>query len=814
MDNSNDDEAVGVTEYDDGTKEYNFDLEDFDISNKLEMPDSEEHTENLVEYLEETLLDEIAQDVITRFDSDKQSRAEWSASAAVGLKLLGIKIEKTSEPFEGACGVHHPLILESAVKFQSKASNELFNAKGPVKTTIIGKVTPEKSKQAQRVRQHMNYQILYQMKEYFDETEMMLFYLPIVGSAFKKVYYDQILQRPVSEYVAADDLVVNALATNLNRAYCITHVIRRCYNDLMKDFASEFYSEIDLGPFVKNSAQAVDGEIKQEESDIMGYAAVSEDKVFTLLEQYCYLNLPGKLGNKDGIAWPYIVTVEQESGKVLSVRRNWSERDPLKERECPFTHYKFVPGMGFYGLGYIHLLGNMQVTLTSCMRSLVDSGMFSNLQAGFVDKRLRIRSGDGPLKPGQFKEVEAGGIDLDRAIKIIPFKEPSQTLFAMYQFIEARGQKFADATEQVIADSTNYGPVGTTLALLEASTKFFSGVHKRLHKSQKEEFDILARINFNTLDKNTSYDTVEETLEISGSDYDGRVDILPVSDPNMSSQSQKLTVAQAIYTAALQNPGIHDLREISRYYYTAIGVDEELVDTFLPAPEQAQQQDPLTDIAAVQQGKPIKAFQGQDHDAHIAVKSAFLQDPASGGNPMFANKAPLIQANIQEHMMLKFQEGVAGMAVNIGQQGGVTEQIVAQSAQKIAQQNQQLMQMQEQSPDAARDKLAKAELIRALNEGRRQEADFLLDGAELNLKALQVEIERMKEENKMILAGVREENIKTQNELKNATTMLNQALSNINSQQIADKQILAAEKAASNKKDTTENKSVDSASST
>lgn len=804
------DDPYQLTEFDDGSKEFSFDPEEF-LSNVQREPDSEEHTENLVEYIDEDELDRIAMDTIQRYERDKQSRKEWEDAAGASLRLLGIKIEKTSEPFEGACGAHHPLILESAVKFQARASNELFNAKGPVKTLIIGKKDEAKEKQSMRVRQHMNYQILHQMCEYFDETENLLFYLPIVGSAFKKIYFDAHQGRPVAEYVSADDFVVNALTTNLKTAYCFTHVIRRSHNDLLKDIESEFYRDVDFGPQSATVDLLNEGEMHREATEIMGYENISEDTIHTLLEQYVYLNLPGKLKNKKGIAWPYIVTVDLVAGKVLGIRRNWAENDALKKRQCPFVHYRFVPGMGFYGLGYVHLLGNLQVTLTSCLRSLVDSGMFANLQGGFVDKRLRIRNMDGPIKPGQFKEAEAGGIDLDRAIKLIPFKEPSQTLFAMYQFIEARGQKFADATEQIIADSTNYGPVGTTLALLEASTKFFSGVHKRLHNAQKEEFKILADINFNTLGEEATYDSVESTIEISYQDYDGRVDVIPVSDPNMSSQSQKMTVAQAVQTGLVQNPGVHDAREVQKYFYQSIGIDDEQIMKFLPEPQQPQQADPLTDIMMVQQGKPIKAFPGQNHDAHIQVKSAFLQDPASGGNPMFAAKAPILQANIQEHMVLKFQESIAGTAG--ASPAAMDEQLIAQAAQKVAQTNQQLAQAQEQSPDAARTKLAEAEYLRAINEGRKIQGEFSISQAELSLKALGVQVERLKEENKMALAGLKEENAKVQSDLKNATALMNKALETMNSQKIADKQILAAEArantSAKNKKGPTENKTID-----
>lgn len=749
------------TELDDGDIEYDFSPEeplpdDFDG-----IPDDEvDHYANLAEEIDEDILETLGRECIDRYKSDQDSRREHVQTVKQGLNLLGAKLEETDDPFPGACSAHHPLILESAVKFQAKAAQELFNAKGPVKTAIIGKQTPEKDAQSKRVREHMNWQIMFQMEEYFDEMENMLFNLPIMGSAFKKTYYDATRDRPVSEFIPLDDFVVAYSATNLKNVYCYTHVIRRNANDTLKDMLSGLYREVDLG-----QPQSIElNEIGETVDELTGSSPSNRDEAHTLLEQYTYLTLEGtKFEDPDGVALPYVITVDEASQKVLSIRRNWRINDLKKERDVIFTHYKFVPGFGFYGLGYIHLLGNLQMTLTSAMRSLVDSGQFANLQAGFVDKRLRMRNNDGPFAPGEFRDVEAAGINIDQAIKLIPFKEPSQTLLAMYQQIEARGQKFADSAEQVIADSTNYGPVGTTMALLEASTKFFSGVHKRLHKSQKQEFKILANINYDYLDDMEIFDAPGGTFEVQREDYDGRIDVIPVSDPNMSSQAQKMTVSSAVYTAALQNPTIHDMYQVTREYYISMGIDEEKVDLFLPKAQEPEPMDPLSDLIAVQQNKPIKAFPGQDHNAHITVKTAFLQDPQSGGNPMIQALIPMIQANIQEHVILRFREQVSGQIALDGSdpeiqgQQAENEQIVAQAAQKLAANNQRLTELEEKGVDSVKTKLADAALLSANTEAQKAKADIINDRVDNMVKAFNTQLEAIKEQNKLLIAGINAE---------------------------------------------------------
>lgn len=760
------------TEFDDGSIEFDFSEEGLQGFDKSVVNISKEHFANLVDGLEDDTLLELSNYVQESFDDDKRSRAEWDTNVANGLKLLGIKLDEVTEPFSGACAATHPIILESAVKFQAKASNELFSAKGPVKTSIKGETTPEKEQQALRIKNHMNYQIMEEMEEFFDETEKMLFYLPIVGSAFKKTYYSKNLDRPISEFIHVDNFIVNYYSSNLNTASRYTHVLVKTYGELKKDMLSGIYADVELKEY--NVSEKGDIQISIDETT--GVFPNYDDDVVTILEHYCTYDM-GDLDPKadpDGIPLPYIISIEQESGKVLAIRRNWDEDDKKRKPICPFTHYKFVPGMGFYGLGYIHLLGNLQVSLTTTMRSLVDSGSFANLQGGFVDKRLRIRD-SGPLAPGEYRETESGGLPLKDAILPLMYKEPSQTLFAMFQHMETRSQKFADSTEQVIADSTNYGPVGTTIALLEASTKFFSGVHKRLHRSQKNEFKILSSINREYLEESESFDYIGKTFNISKDDYDGRIDIVPESDPNMGSQAQKLAVSEAIWTRALQARDIHDMKAIAKYSYTAMGIEDGWIERFVPEKEEAVEADPVTDLQLIQQGKPVKAFPGQDHDSHITIKTAFLQDPMGGGHPAMAPLVPLVQANIQDHVTMKFKESVYGIA---GAAQGQTpnEQVLAQAAQKVSQQNQEIARLNQESPDSARNKLADAEIQRVYNESKKLEAEITDSVYKRSYDAMKLELEKYKIELDFLKTQQAEAHKAEQTELKELNAMLKESM--------------------------------------
>jgi len=658
-----------------------------------------DHNENIVGQLDQDDLDEIATKVIDGFEADKESRGEWEATFEKGFDLLGLKLRETSEPFEGACTAVHPLLIESAVKFQSKATQELFPSKGPVKTQILGNPTIEKDRQANRVMNFMNYQLTDQMPEYFSELERMLFNLPVFGSAFKKTYWDMSFERPMSEFVPIDQFYVSNFASDLQNAERYTHVVYRSPNDLKRDIEAGMYCIDHYDDEGLPKATPVEPTpIKSKMDMILGITPnYDEEPQYTILEQHCYLEIEEEVDDDDNamtVALPYIVSVDEHSRKVLCIRRNWKEDDPRKEKLLWFTHYRFVPGFGFYGLGFIHFLGNLTATATSAVRNLVDAGQFATLPGGFKARGVRIVGSNDAIAPGEFKEVEATGIDLTKSIIPLPYKEPSQTLMSMLQFVTAAGQKFADATEQVISDSTNYGPVGTTLALLEASTKFFSAIHKRLHYSQRQELRILARINHEFLPDEYPYDIANVEGQIFKSDFDGRIDIIPVSDPNVPSSSHRLAIAQTVMQMAQQAPqGMYNLREINRVMLDAAGIENP--DQFLIPEQKAEPRDPISDINAASQGMPIKAFPGQDHQAHITVKQAFIADPTLGQNPIMQALVPILQANIREHMIMQYEEQMTGMLTQGIEQAGVgspeaISQITQGAAQEILQNNQRM----------------------------------------------------------------------------------------------------------------------------
>ena len=429
------------------------------------MEGQEDHYANIAEFLDDEELQEIGEDVCEAYEADKESRAEWESTFERGFDLLGLKLQETTEPFEGSCTAVSPLIIESAVKFQSKATIELFPANGPVRTQIVGDVTPEREQQAQRVQDFMNYQFTEQITEYFDEFEKMLFHLPLIGSAFKKMFYDPMMMRPCSEFVPVDQFYVSYHASDLQKAERYTHVISRTPNEMDRDIFSGMYMDADLAEATAPDPDSFTSKI----DSIMGISpAENYDLQYVLLEQHCYLDLPEPFNNPDEVALPYVVTVEEESRKVIAIRRNWSKEDPTQSKQTYFTHYKFVPGFGFYGLGLIHLLGNMTMSATSALRSLVDAGQFSNLPGGFKARGVRVVGGNDPIAPGEFREVEATGLDLQKSIVPLPYKEPSQTLYNMLNWLTEAGQKFADSTEQIVNESSNYGPVGTTMALIES----------------------------------------------------------------------------------------------------------------------------------------------------------------------------------------------------------------------------------------------------------------------------------------------------------------------------------------------------------
>ena len=666
-----------------------------DFSENVEMKASEDIAEwygNMTEDMDEDDLADIAATVIENFEADKDSRAEWESMFERGFDLLGLKLEQGSEPFEGACTAVHPLLIESAVKFQSKASGELFPANGPIKSQILGKSTQEKELQANRVQNFMNYQVTEQMPEYFDEFERMLFHLPLIGSAFKKLYYDATVKRPKSEFIPIDQFYISYYATDLSNADRYTHVIYRSPVELKRDIKAGVYEDVELS----SPSEYPSTPFSEKMDTIIGLSPTSDnDPQYVLLEQHCYLDI-----EEEDIPLPYIVTVEQQSRQILSIRRNYKQDDPNKEKVNHFVHYRFVPGFGFYGLGLIHFLGNLTMSATAAMRSLIDAGQFANLPGGFKAKGVRMVGDNSPIAPGEFKEVEATGIDLSKAIIPLPYKEPSSTLFQMLNFVATAGQKFADSTEQVISDAASYGPVGTTMALLEASSKFFTAIHKRVHKSQKDEFRILARINYDYLPEEYPYDVPYEDRSIFKQDFDGRIDIIPVSDPNIPSNAHRMMMANMALQMAQQSPpGMFNLEALNRTILTASNMPN--VDEILPPKIEPQPLDPVSDIMASTKGIPIAAFPGQNHDAHIQVKMAYLQDANNGANPIMQRIAPILQANVQEHSVMKYQEQMSGLANEVMQQApdqannpAVVEMAMAQAAQQILNANQAMGQAQ------------------------------------------------------------------------------------------------------------------------
>ena len=720
-----------------------------DLDNVVEFNIEDEFYSNLAEQMDEDELISIGEEVYEKYEADKESRAEWESMFERGFDLLGLKLEETTEPFEGAATAVHPLLIESAVKFQSRASQELFPSSGPVKAQVLGDATVEKQRQASRVQNFMNYQLTDQMPEYFDEFERMLFHLPLIGSSFKKIYYDASVERPVSEFVPIDQFYVSYYATDLRRADRYTHVLYRSPREIANAMYSGMYAEIDL-PDAYIPEQS---ELTQKMDTVLGLSPSSDtDMQYVLLEQHCYLDI-----ERHGYECPYIVTIEESTRKVLSIRRNWNEDDKNKEKKMFFTHYRFVPGFGFYGLGLIHFLGNLTMSATAAMRNLIDAGQFANLPGGFKAKGVRIVGDNDPIAPGEFKEVEATGMDLSRSIVPLPYKEPSGTLFQMLQFVSAAGQKFADTTEQVITEGSNYGPVGTTMALLEASSKFFSAIHKRLHKSQRDEFKILARINYESLPSKYPYDVPGVSETIFKRDFDGRVDVLPVSDPNIPSSAHRLMMAQMVMQQAQQSPpGMFNMEELNRTLLNAANIPN--LDRILPEKPQAQPLDPVTDIEAATKGLPIKAFAGQNHDAHIQIKTMFLQDPMNGGNPIMQRVAPILQANIQEHVIMKYEEQVNGLTRQMmaeapagdpnAQNPAVIEQVMMAAAQQVMQANmaaaqqgptpeQAMVQMEAQRLQIEQEKV-QAQLAKEASEGALKNRDLDLKEQKLALDAYKI----------------------------------------------------------------------------
>ena len=603
---------------------------------------------NLAEVLDERDLMRIADELIGLYKDDRSSRDDWEDAYVSGLKLLGLKYEEREEPFRGSSGVTHPVIAEAVTQFQAQAYKELLPSSGPVRTQVIGATNPEVEAQSERVKEFMNYQIIHVMEEFDPETDRLLFYLPLAGSAFKKVYFDDLLDRAVARFVPADDLVVPYNATDLSSAARITHVIRMSENDVRKFQAGGFYREVELIPYDE------DDDLRDKERELSGIQKTTDDKDCTLLEVHTDLDLPGFEhvspidDEQTGIKLPYIITIDEGSSKILSIRRNWREDDELFRRIPYFTHYKFLPGLGFYGFGLLHMIGGLGRSATSILRQLIDAGTLANLPAGFKARGIRIRDADEPLSPGEFRDIDVPGGVLSQSILPLPYKEPSQTLMQLLGFVVDAGRRFAAIADMQVGDGNQQAAVGTTVALLERGSKVMSAVHKRLHYAQKLEFQMLARVFAESLPPMYPYNVWGGEALVKQADFDDRVDIMPVSDPNIFSMSQRLALAQTQLQLAQSNPQMHNLYEAYRRIYEAIGVPN--IEGVLPTPTPPQPTDPAIENARSIIQETLQAFPTQDHDAHIASHLMFMKTPTPSSTPPIFG---LLQAHLCEHIAFK-----------------------------------------------------------------------------------------------------------------------------------------------------------------
>ena len=611
---------------------------------------------NLAEVIDDQELNVIKNDLMGNVEADKSSREEWEQTYRDGLEYLGMKYEERSAPFEGASGVMHPLLAESVTQFQAQAYNEILPSQGPVKTQVIGMANPETEQQASRVQEFMNYQLMQVMKEYDPETDQMLFYLPLSGSAFRKVYYDQTIGRAVSKFVPSEDLIVPYGATDLHSASRITHIVDMSMNDIRKLQQVGFYKDVDL-TYGNVDPEKYD-DVQEEIDEIQGVKpSYSDDESCQVYEIHTDLEIPGyedlnAEGEETGIKLPYIVTIA--NNKVLSVRRNYKEGDPLKQRINYFVHYKFLPGLGFYGFGLTHMIGGLSKASTSILRQLIDAGTLSNLPAGFKARGIRIRNDDQPLQPGEFRDMDAPGGSLRDAFVPLPFKEPSQTLLSLLGILVDSGRRFASIADIQVGDANQNAPVGPTIHLLERGTRVMSAIHKRLHASQRIEFTLLAKVFSDYLPENYPYMTANGNQTIKSLDFDERVDVLPVSDPNTFSMSQRVMLAQELLRTVQSNPEVHGpngIYEAYRRMYSAMGVQN--IEQLLPPPPQPQPVDPANENAGLISGMPAQAFAGQDHDAHINSHLSLYGTVTAQTNPAVLS---LIQAHIYQHVSFRASE--------------------------------------------------------------------------------------------------------------------------------------------------------------
>ncbi len=650
----------------------------------------EDHFENLADFLGDEVLEPLGSKMVDHFNEYKESRGDWEDTYRNGLDLLGFKYERRTEPFRGASGVNHPVLAEAVTQFQAQAYKELLPADGPVRTQILGAVDVAKEEQSKRVRDFMNYQIMDQMKEYEPEFDQMLFYLPLSGSTFKKVYYDDLLGRAVSKFVPADDLIVPYSANSLEDAEAVIHVIKISENDLRKQQVAGFYRDIELG-----TPPVTENQLEDKKLELEGISKDGQEDQYTLYEVHTNLDLEGyedmgEDGEPTGIKLPYVVTVSQAGQKVLAIRRNYGEQDPLRKKVNYFVQFKFLPGTGFYGFGLIHMIGGLTRTATAALRQLLDAGTLANLPAGFKSRGIRVRDDAQPLQPGEFRDVDAPGGNIKDQFMTLPFKGPDQTLLALMGTVVQAGQRFAAIADMQVGDMNQQAAVGTTVALLERGSRVMSAIHKRIYVGLKQEFKLLAEVFKTYLPPVYPYDVPGARREIKVQDFDDRIDILPVADPNIFSQTQRISIAQSQLQLAQSNPRMHNLYQAYRSMYDALGVKN--VNAILPPPAPPQPMDPAIENIMATSGKPFQAFPGQDHKAHIDAHLAFMSISMVQNNPAAMMS---LQKNILEHISYMAQEQIQLEFVEEMQELQMIQQQLAPMMQ-----NPQMQQQMMQNPQA------------------------------------------------------------------------------------------------------------------
>ena len=769
-------DPVEVT-MEDGSIEVDFGGAELEIG---EDEPSIDHSENLAEYIEEGELEAMASDLIEDFRNDRASRKEWASAYIKGLDLLGMKIEERTQPWQGASGVYHPMLTEAVIRFQAQAMSELMPASGPVRSKIVGKMTPEKIKQSQRVETELNYLITEEMPDYRNEMEQLLFKLPLAGSAFKKVYYDPLEERPMSIFIPAEDFVLSHGASNLRTCPRYTHVMKKTAEEIRALQVNGFYRDVDLPEPTRDIT-----DIEEKYNEMEGSEPVyDDDPRHTLLEMHVDLQMVEPFEDEDGLARPYVVTIDLSSSTVLAIRRNWYEDDEKKRKRMHFVHYPYLPGMGFYGTGMIHTLGGLAKAATSITRQLIDAGTLSNLPAGLKARGMRIKGDNTPLMPGEFRDVDVPGGAIKDSITFLPYKEPSQVLYTLLNNVVEEGRRLGSVGDIQVGDMNAQAPVGTTLALMERSMKVMSGVQARLHAAMKDELRLLARIVHDYMDEEYSYEQDEPANRVE--DFDGRIDVIPVSDPNASTMAQRIMQYQAALQLAQQAPQLYDMGKLHRQMLEVLGIQD--ADDIIKLPEDLKPKDPVAENMAILKQEPVKAFAYQDHEAHIQTHMAAMQDPKIqqivGQSPFAQAIMAAMQSHITEHVAMQYR-------VEIEKQMGVPlpsaeeqlpedielemSRLVAQAAGKLLQKDQAEAAAQQAAAQQADPLTQLQQREMALKEAELQHK-MQIDEAKLKIQAataagnIDVQKERIQSEDEREAAriGVRVSELKGKENLEAA----------------------------------------------